>query len=643
MVERHSVEFTDKDEAQKLEFFEGDVHLGHYDFRFDFNDKKFFSISADGTVNLRIHSEPKIAKVWLLVEDDDLRPLELEMYAETDRFKFWNLNFNFRTTVSKFSFAAQTEDELNIYFGTSGVANFISPSEKWIYSSEDFPRHTIPDWVYGGVMYQIFPERFRNGNDEITPENSIPWESTPTRLGFHGGDLYGVTEKIDYIKDLGVNIIYLNPIFLSSSTHKYDAWDHFKVDDTFGGDEALKDLIEEAHNRNMKVVLDCSLNHVHPRHFAFQDIVEKGEKSEYKDWFTVFDYPVRFLHRPHLYANTYKVGWDGNAEEYKAYLEKTFKETKVPVEVVDDDGPIIEPTFKAWWGVPDMPKINFKNDGARQWALDVTEHWIKNFNIDGWRMDVAKELDFSFWKDFRDVAYSAKKDILLISEIFGDTSQWLQGERFDGTMNYSFRETMTDYFATKRIDNKEFANSLANLYSMYSFEALSSCQNLLSSHDIKRFLNRCGGNTDGMFGAVFLQATFPGIAGIYYGDEIGLGGADDPFNREPFPWESEDKWNKDLLNFTSELMNIKTSQPILRYGNFEMVTYDDNYVIFRRVLNDESLLCIVNRDLNNKDIELNTNAHSVDTVYGDCTIELDSGKLKITDIADNFGLIIKES
>ena len=643
MVERHSVEFTDKDEAQKLEFFEGDVHLGHYDFRFDFNDKKFFSISADGTVNLRIHSEPKIAKVWLLVEDDDLRPLELEMYAETDRFKFWNLNFNFRTTVSKFSFAAQTEDELNIYFGTSGVANFISPSEKWIYSSEDFPRHTIPDWVYGGVMYQIFPERFRNGNDEITPENAIPWESTPTRLDFHGGDLHGVTEKIDYIKDLGVNIIYLNPIFLSSSTHKYDAWDHFKVDDTFGGDEALKDLINEAHSRNMKVVLDCSLNHVHPRHFAFQDIVEKGEESEYKDWFTVFDYPVRFLHRPHLYANTYKVGWDGNSEEYKTYLEKTFKETKVPVEVVDDDGPIIEPTFKAWWGVPDMPKVNFKSEGARQWALDVTEHWIKNFDIDGWRMDVAKELDFSFWKDFRDVAYSAKKDILLISEIFGDTSQWLQGERFDGTMNYSFRETMTDYFATKRIDNKEFANSLANLYSMYSFEALSSCQNLLSSHDVKRFLNRCGANTDGMFGAVFLQATFPGIAGIYYGDEIGLGGADDPQNREPFPWESEDKWNKDLLKFTSELMSIKTSQPILRYGNFEMVTYDDNYVIFRRVLNDESLLCIVNRDLKNKDIELNTNAHSVDIVYGVCNIELDSGKLKITDIADNFGLIIKES
>ena len=149
-------------------------------------------------------------------------------------------------------------------------------------------------------------------------------------------------------------------------------------------------------------MLDCSLNHVHPRHFAFQDLIENGENSKYKEWFTVFDYPVRFIHRPHLYANTYKVGWDGNQEEYKQYLEKTFEETNVPVEIKDDDGPIVEPSFKAWWGVPDMPKINFESKEARQWALDVTKYWIENFDIDGWRMDVAKELDFSFWKEFRD-------------------------------------------------------------------------------------------------------------------------------------------------------------------------------------------------------------------------------------------------
>ena len=643
MVESHSVEFTDKDEAQKLEFFEGDVHLGHYDFRFDINDKKFFSPTEKGDVNLRIHSEPNIKKVWILVEDDDLRPIELEMYAETDRFKFWNINLKFKKDISKFSFAAQSMDDLNIYYGTSGVANFISPSEKWVCNSKEFIRHDIPDWVFGSVMYQIFPERFRNGHDDLTPENALPWESEPTRLGFHGGDIYGVTEKLDYIKSLGVNIIYFNPIFQSSSTHKYDAWDHFKVDDGLGGDEAFKELIEEAHKKNMKVILDCSLNHVHPRHYAFQDLVEKGEKSEYKDWFTVFDYPVRFIHRPHLYSNTYKVGWDGNQEEYKAYLEKTFKETKVPVEIKEDEGPIVEPTFKAWWGVPDMPKMNLKNDGARKWALDVTEYWIKNFDIDGWRMDVAKELDFSFWKDFRDIALNAKKDVVLISEIFGDTSQWLQGDRFDGTMNYSFRETMVDYFATKRIDNKEFANSLSNLYSMYSFEALSACQNLLSSHDVRRFLNQCESNTDGIFGAVFLQATFPGIAGIYYGDEIGLGGGGDPFNREPFPWDSEEKWNKDLMNFTSELMNIKANEPVLKYGNFQMVNFDDNYVIFRRKFENESLLCIVNRDKKNVEISIETLAENVEAVYGECELEINSGTLKISGLADNFGLIIKEN
>jgi glycosidase len=342
-----------------------------------------------------------------------------------------------------------------------------------------------------------------------------------------------------------------------------------------------------------------------------------------------------------LYSNTYKVGWDGNAEEYKTYLEKTFEETKVPVEIKEDDGPIIEPSYKAWWGVPDMPKVNLVNPEARQWALDVTEYWIKNFDIDGWRMDVAKELDFSFWKDFREIAVASKKDVLLISEIFGDTSQWLQGDRFDGTMNYSFRESMTDFFATQRTSTTQFSHALANLYSMYSFEALSSCQNLLSSHDVKRFLNRCGDNVDGMFGAIFLQATFPGIAGIYYGDEVGLAGADDPFNREPFPWDHEETWNINLLSHTKQLMKIKNQNPILKYGRFELVESNEELVLFRRVLKDESLLCIINRDKKTKSLKIATNAHSSEVIFGDCIIQLNDGHLEINNITD-IGIIISE-
>ena len=642
MVEEHSPEFIDAGERQKIDFFEGDVHLGHYDFRFDFNDKKHFSISQDGTGRFRVHTEKNISKLWLLLEDEDFRPVELRKYAETDRFVFWGVQVEFRANVAKFSFAATTEDNLNLYLGTSGIANFISPSEKWIYDSSIYQRHSIPDWVYGSVMYQVFPERFANGRSEINPENTVEWGSVPTRLDFQGGDLYGVIDKLDHIESLGVNILYLNPIFLSGSTHKYDSWDHFKVDPTLGGDDGLRDLISNCHDRNIKVILDCSLNHVHPRHFAFQDIVKNGENSEYKNWFTIFDYPVRLIHRPHLYANTYKVGWDGNEEEYKRYLEKTFDETKVPVEVRDDDGPIVEPSYKAWWGVPDMPKVNFESKEARQWALDVTKHWIENFDIDGWRMDVAKELDFSFWKEFRDIAHKANKETLLISEIFGDTSQWLQGDRFDGTMNYSFREAMTDYFATKRINNKEFADSLANLYSMYSFEALSSCQNLLSSHDVKRFLNRCGNEEDGILGAIFLQATFPGIAGIYYGDEIGLGGADDPFNREPFPWHSEESWNSTILDYTKKLMNIKKSSSIFKYGRFELLDDNEQFVAFRRILKDESMLCIINRSKSNDDFNIISNAHSVNVIHGDCAANLDQGMIKITNNAGNIGIILHE-
>jgi len=230
----------------------------------------------------------------------------------------------------------------------------------------------------------------------------------------------------------------------------------------------------------------------------------------------------------------------------------------------------------------------------------------------------------------------------LISEIFGDTSQWLQGDRFDGTMNYSFRETMTDFFATKRINTKEFSDSLAYLYSMYSFEALSSCQNLLSSHDVKRFLNRCGNNEEGVLGAVFLQATFPGIAGIYYGDEIGLGGADDPFNRAAFPWGNNKLWNTKILQYTQELMNIKNSNSIFKYGRFELVQHDEDIVVFRRILKDESLLCIVNRDKSNKDINVISNAHSANIIFGECEAKLDEGLLKITNKNCEIGLIIHE-
>jgi cyclomaltodextrinase len=641
MVEEHNPEFNDIGEIQKIEFLEGDVHLGFYDIRFDIDDKKFFNISNDGVVKIRIHTEPGIEKLWVLFEDPNFRPLELVKYAKTQRFDYWRAHINTFQDDFKFSFAAKTNENLGIYFGTSGVANFISPSEKWHINKLNFKRHFVPDWVFGGVMYQIFPERFYNSNSDLNPETVVPWGSESKRLEFQGGDLYGVIEKLDYIKNLGVNILYLNPIFLSKSVHKYDTWDHFKVDSHLGGDEALSKLVAEVHKRDMKIILDCSLNHVHPRNFAFQDVVKNGESSKYSDWFTVSSYPLRLIHRPHLYSNTYKVGWDGNQEEYKEYIVKTIEETKLPVEELNDDGPIIEPTYKAWWGVPDMPKVNMESEGAIEWGLEVAEYWIKNFNIDGWRMDVAKEISIPFWKKFRNIVKNQKEDSILISEIFGDTSQWLQGDMFDGTMNYSFRELMTDYFASNRISTKYFNESLAHLYSMYSFEAISSCQNLLSSHDVKRFLNRCDDWKD-IKGAVFLQSTFPGIASIYYGDEVGLSGGADPNNREPFPWHDEESWNHKLLDYTSELMNLKKTNKILKYGSFELIDHDYDLIIFRRKLKGESLICIFNKFDMVENISLSSIAHKITQIYGKNAIQLLDNSIEIESIEKYSGLIIHE-
>ena len=179
-------------------------------------------------------------------------------------------------------------------------------------------------------------------------------------------------------------------------------------------------------------------------------------------------------------------------------------------------------------------------------------------------------------------------------------------------------------------------------YSMYSFEALSSCQNLLSSHDVKRFLNRCGNDVSGLLGAIFMQATFPGIAGIYYGDEIGLGGADDPFNREPFPWDDKKSWNLEILDYTKSLMSIKKTNSIFKFGRFELVDDTENFVAFRRILKDESMLCIVNREGSTKEINIISNAHSANVIFGNCTSKLENGMIKIQANSGDIGIIIHE-
>ena len=233
-------------------------------------------------------------------------------------------------------------------------------------------------------------------------------------------------------------------------------------------------------------------------------------------------------------------------------------------------------------------------------------------------------------------------DILLFAEIFGDTSLWLQGDKFDSPMNYSFRELMNDYFAHTSISSKEFAEELVGLYTMYSFEALSSCQNLLSSHDVRRFLNRSENNVGALKAAMFMQATFPGVAGIYYGDEIGLNGGDEPSNREAFPWHDESSWDKDLRQWAKDLMNLKSQLTPLKKGKFELIGYSESAVAFRRYFESESLICVINRDSLLKEWKIETDSNEIEFIWGHEEVKYKNNEIVIKNLAPYSGVIFKE-
>ena len=251
-----------------------------------------------------------------------------------------------------------------------------------------------PDWVRDTMWYQIFPERFANGDDSISPENVLPWgEGEVTIDSFYGGDLQGIVDKLDYLQELGINGLYLTPIFESPSTHKYDTVDYYKIDPHFGDDAIFKTLVNEAHQRGMKVMLDAVFNHMGYHSPQWQDVVKNGEQSEYKDWFFIHEFPV-----------------------------------------VDEEGAPIIGTYETFSFTPYMPKINTNHKEAKQYLIDIALYWIKEFGIDAWRLDVANEISHDFWRDFRKAVKEANPDLYIVGETWHDSYAWLLGDQFDAVM-----------------------------------------------------------------------------------------------------------------------------------------------------------------------------------------------------------------
>jgi len=410
-----------------------------------------------------------------------------------------------------------------------------------------------PDWVRDAVFYQIFPDRFARSSRVPKASNLQPWGAPPTGHAYQGGDLLGVVEHLDYLADLGINAIYFNPIFQSGSNHRYHTHDYYQVDPMLGGNAALRELLDAAHARGIRVVLDGVFNHASRGFFQFHDLLENGPESAYTDWFHVEEWPLR--------------PYGGGKANYAA-----------------------------WWGNRALPKLNTGTPAVRRFIWDVARYWI-DFGIDGWRLDVPQEIDDDeFWREFRRVVKAANPDAYIVGEIWGEAERWLQGDQFDAVMNYGVSRAALGLFAAETLDReyrpggfkltplrgRAFSHQIERLLALYP-EAITQAQlNLLDSHDTARFVNQAGGDGDALRLSLLLLMALPGAPCVYYGTEVGMTGGPDPDCRRAFPWHDESSWDRGLLDFTRRAIALRKAHPALRRGRFETLYAHEDVVIFGR-------------------------------------------------------------
>lgn len=391
-------------------------------------------------------------------------------------------------------------------------------------------RPDVPAWVRDAIFYQVFPDRFASSPRVAKPGPLEPWDAPPTVHGFKGGDLLGIAERLDELQDLGVTALYLTPVFSSASNHRYHTYDYCAVDPMLGGNAALRELVDALHARGMRIVLDGVFNHTGRGFWPFHHVVECGGRSPYVDWFH-FD-RERITGGPGVQPYPERVPADAARPAAKGMAATGYH---------------------AWWNLPALPKLNTDHPPVREYLFTVAEHWLR-FGIDGWRLDVPMEIDDAeFWREFRRRCRAVNPEAYLLAEIWELEPEWVRGDRFDAHMGYPLQAAILAYTGGATLDMDlvrrrphvakqyqrtsapEFAESLGRILEAWAPETAAAMLNLLSSHDMPRFVSMAGGDVSALRLATLLQMTLPGAPCIYYGDEVGLGGGPDPDCRRAFP------------------------------------------------------------------------------------------------------------
>ena len=422
--------------------------------------------------------------------------------------------------------------------------------------------YTPPDWLCGGLIYQIFPDRFCKSDRSFTKEGAVLEEDWYANIReyaekpgdpvknnhFFGGDLYGVASKLEYLESLGVTMLYLNPIFKAASNHRYDTGDYSQVDELLGGEEGLRYLLEVCRDYGIEVILDGVFNHSGVHFAPFQDMLAQGEASRYRDWF----FPKRF-----------PIAMDAACYE-----------------CVGD--------------YPYMPRLNTGNPEVQDFVLSVMRYWIQRCGVDGWRMDVADELDTACVQFLRRRLKAEFPQALLLGETWGDATRMLcGGDQFDSVMNYLFRDCMVDYFAHGAIDERQLDERLQHMRMKYPEETSHYLYNCLSSHDTARFLTEARGEKWRLKLALAFQMLYPGCPALYYGEEIGMEGENDPGCRGGMAWERQDE---ELLGWVKELIWFRRRHEAVRRGAYRTILADPDKKLFafERRTDGETITVIFN-------------------------------------------------
>jgi len=595
----------------------------------------------------------------------DGKKIAMKKIAEEGTFDYFHKILKLKSKDEEFDYCFVYKDGNKEYFLLNGeITDKFDKSKLFHYSKNAVKPFFTPDWAKNGIIYQIFCDRFYNGNPANDPDftewyykgvNEPPphgeklppnkqyfhlvkdWydisglkknpyraDGKPDWWSFYGGDIPGVHQKLDYLKDLGITIIYFNPLFEAKSNHKYDAADYKKLDPHFGTEDEFKSFIKDAHKSGIKVIIDCAFNHTGDTFFAFQDCIKNGPKSKYWHWYEWKKWP---LPDP---------------------IPENFKPSDY---------------YECWWNVGEMPDLDYDRsrpnpaengikdikDAEPNWVvvnyiLSVADYWIGKMDVDGFRLDVPNEVPFWFWKLFRHKVKSLKPDAYLVGEIWGNAIEWVNNNYFDAVMNYAyFKDPVMRFFCMRKCSAETFDRDLKPGLLNYPVQASQVMMNLIDSHDTFRYLESAGGDINKLKLAVLFEMTYVGIPHIWYGDEIGMMGAYDPDCRRPFNWKYKNNPEAvDLRNYYKKLISIRKQYPCLRTGTFKTLLTEGKIYSYLRNDENNSIIVVINNETTpqNITISIGLSDRNVTDLLSGKNFSIKDGKLEI-ELGGMSGAILK--